>query len=217
MGPQVQGGLGKARCRFCSGLGHSLGFGIGFGIVFSSWGVGMPPRMRKTMPMPMPKPRLRPRPLQNLHPAFPRPPLDLDPLYFALISCNFEVPHPHQRLPKTSQNQSLPKTSQKPAKNLTKNLVKNMAKSIVGILRFTGDLVIINVHFPKKRNIFIVMILGLMGITGSSQKPSVWCRGCPQGHFPPKKHLPRFCWGIQDTRNKKNVNISKHIHKFKKS
>ena len=74
-----QGGWGKAGCRFCSGLGFSLGIGIGF--FFRSPGGHAPPlRGRKKKPMPMPRLRLRPRPLKNLHPAFPRAPSYVGPL-----------------------------------------------------------------------------------------------------------------------------------------
>ena len=44
-GWKTGGGVGKAGCRFCSGLGFSLGIGIGF---FSfPWGACRPPRGRK--------------------------------------------------------------------------------------------------------------------------------------------------------------------------
>ena len=41
-------------------------------------------------------------------------------------------------------------------------------------------LVSCNFHFRENRKVFILMIWGLMEITGNPWKPSVWCRGCPQ-------------------------------------
>ena len=61
-------------------------------------------------------------------------------------------------------------------------------------IKIHGGLVILNFHFPKNRKVFIFMISGLMEITGNPWKPSVCCRGCPQGFFLPKRtySLRRF-------------------------
>ena len=48
-----------------------------------------------------------------------------------------------------------------------------------------GGLVIFKFHFPRNRQVFILMILGLMEITGKPYNPSVWFRWCPQGVSPP--------------------------------
>ena len=82
------------------------------------------------------------------------------------------------------------------------------------IIKIHGELVIVIFHFPESRQVSILMILGLMEITGTRPKPSVCCRGCSQAFSPPPQKKLTPIWEylrLQQTSHKCYKNFKNHL------